>query len=66
MGSFSTVFLAEVMAILRCMELLMSKIVTRRIIQCTTQKSPKFECHKKTACSTVVCHYILRAVPFVN
>jgi len=55
MGSLPTVFLAEVMAILRCMELLMSKIVTRRIIQVTTQKSQKYECREKTACSTVVC-----------
>jgi hypothetical protein len=32
MGSLSTVFLAEVMAILRYTKLLMSKNVTRRII----------------------------------
>jgi len=66
MGSLSTVFLAEVMAILRYMKLLMSKIVTRRIIQGTTHKSLKFVCCEKITRSAVVCHYILRAVPFVN
>jgi len=59
MGSLSTVFLAEVMAILRYTKLLMSKNVTRRIIQVTTHKSLKFECCEKITCSAVVCHYIL-------
>ena len=66
MGSLSTVLLAEVMSILRYTKLLMSKIVTRRIIQGTTHKSMKFECCEKITYSAVVCHYILRAVPFVN
>jgi len=66
MGSLSTVFLAEMMAIPRYRELIMSKIMTRRIIQGTTHKSPKLECCEKITCSAVMCHYILRAVPFVK
>jgi len=33
MGSLSTVFLAKVMAVLRCTELLLCKIITRRRIR---------------------------------
>jgi hypothetical protein len=38
MGSLSTVFQAEVMAILKCTELLLSKDITRRIHTCLDRR----------------------------
>jgi hypothetical protein len=38
MGSLSTVFQAEVMAILKCTELLLSKNITRRIYTCLDRR----------------------------